>query len=120
MILESDQANDDQRRKSIFTDLANAFNALREYYRTRRAQSSLNVASTSSASSTPYFSFVLWSLVAIKVYQFYQYLFGISIFIIIYKIIKYLLIVIYNYLARQESVQCIIQQIIQFLRVRYE
>jgi hypothetical protein len=106
--------NDAPHRTSIFTDLVNAFNHLRATYRPTQAQSS-----SPAASSTPYFSFVLWSLVAIKVYQFYRYLLGISMFIIIYKVIKYLLIEICIYLTRQNTVQNIIQQIIEFFQVRY-
>jgi hypothetical protein len=56
--------------------------------------------------------------VAIKVYQFYRYLFAILIFVIIYKIIKYSLIKTYFYLTRQERVQYLIQQIIHFLQIR--
>lgn len=108
-------SDDPPRRTSIFADIANAFNRLRASYNPTQAQSSLP-----AASSTPYFSFVLWSLVAIKVYQFYRYLLGISMFIIIYKIIKYLLIKIYIYLTEQETVQYLIKQIIEFVQVRYE
>lgn len=107
--------NENQRRKSIFSNLVDSFNRLREYFRTKRAQSSSFIP---SASSTPYFTFVLWLLLAIKVYQFYQYLIAISVFVIIYEIIKFLLIKFYNYLIRQETVQYIIQQIIQFLQDR--
>jgi hypothetical protein len=118
--LESDRSDDNQRRRSIFTDLINIFYRLRVYYRAKRAQASLPASSTTSALSTPYFTFVLWSLVAIKVYQFYWYLILVLFFVIIYKIIKYLLICGYICLTRQPRVQCIIQQIINFLQVRYE
>ncbi|CAF1499805.1 unnamed protein product, partial [Rotaria sordida] len=113
-----DASNDNERRKSIFTNLVNTFNRIRTYYHVRGEQSSLPVTSTSSASSTPYFTFVLWSLVAIKVYQFYWYLGRILIFVIIYKIIKKILFETYIYLMRQQSVQCIIQRIINFLKDR--
>ncbi|CAF5118452.1 unnamed protein product, partial [Rotaria sp. Silwood1] len=54
------------------------------------------------------------TLVAIKVYQFYQYLIPISIFIIIYKFIKYILLYIYSYLSRQKR----IEYIIHFWKIR--
>ncbi|CAF3503185.1 unnamed protein product [Rotaria sp. Silwood1] len=117
-IVQSDPSDDNERRKSIFTDLINTYNRMRAYYHVGPEQSSLPVASTSSASSTPYFTFVLWSLVAIKVYQFYWYLGRILIFVIIYKVIKKILIETYIYLMKQESVQYIIQRIIDYLQTR--
>jgi hypothetical protein len=98
--------------------MADIFNQIRAYYHYKREQASLNVKYTSSASSTPYFTFVLWSLLAIKIYQFYWYLIPIPLLIIIYKIIKCFLIYTYIYLTRQSRVQCIIQQIIDFIQVR--
>ena len=44
---------------------------------------------TEQGQSTPYFAFVFWSLLAVKIYQFYRYLLQILIFVVIYKIIKY-------------------------------
>jgi hypothetical protein len=76
------------------------------------------VIPSSCSSSTPYFSFILWSLVAIKVYQFYWYLIPISIFIIIYKIIKCVILYTYIYLNNQARLKYIIQRIIKFYDIR--
>ncbi|CAF0779991.1 unnamed protein product [Adineta steineri] len=116
--VQSNSSDDNQPRKSVFTDVVNVFNQMRAYYRIKRAQAQLSVTSNTSSFSTPYFTFVLWSLVAIKVYQFYWYLIMILFFVIIYKIIKCLLIKTYFYLTRQESVQNVIQQITKFLQDR--
>lgn len=71
-----------------------------------------------AASSTPYFSFILWSLVATKIYQFYHYLFAIFVFVVIYTIIKYLLKHLMKYLWQQQVVKNIVQQVREFFRVR--
>lgn len=117
-IAEPNAADAEPRRRSVFTDAVDVFNFIRAYYRTKRAQAQASTTATSSAFSTPYFTFVLWSLVAIKVYQFYWYLFSFALFVIIYKIIKYLLIKTYLYLTQQEGVQNIAKRVIDFLQAR--
>lgn len=117
------QSNPDSTDKTnehgaFFTDTVNVFNQIRAYYNTRSENSSQPVTSTSSASSTPYFTFLLWLLIAIKVYQFQWYFIRLLIFVITYQIIKRSLIKIYNYLIRQESIQLIVKRIIEFLQVR--
>ena len=71
-----------------------------------------------AASSTPYFSFILWSLVATKIYQFYHYLFAIFIFVVIYTIIKSVFTHLTKYLWKQQVVKKIVQQVGDFFRVR--
>ena len=97
-ILGSDQSETDAQRRSVQS----------------RASSPVN----SSASSTPYFTFVFWSLVAIKVYQFYWYLIPIPLLVITYKIIKYSVIYTWFYLTRQARIQVFIGQVRDFLQVR--
>jgi hypothetical protein len=72
----------------------------------------------SSSSSATYFTFVLYSLVAIKVYQFYWYLIPLSIFVAIYKSIKRVLLYTYIYLSRQACIQNLIQQFFRFWHAR--
>ncbi len=74
--------------------------------------------STISSSSTRYFAFIFWSLIAIKLYDFCWYLIPISIFIIIYKISKCLLFYTYIYFNSQTYIQCLIQRIIYFWIIR--
>ncbi|CAF0871781.1 unnamed protein product [Rotaria sordida] len=105
----------DQCRESIFTNLINVFRRIRAYFQNK---SSLPDIPSSSSSSASYFTFVLWSLIAIKVYQFYQYLIPILIFIIIYKVIKYFLLYTYSYLCQQIYIKYIIQRIIHFWKIR--
>lgn len=71
-----------------------------------------------TASSTPYFSFILWSLVATKIYQFYHYLFAIFVFVVIYTIIKYLVSHLAKYLWKQQVVKNIVKQVEEFFQVR--
>ncbi|CAF3718103.1 unnamed protein product [Rotaria sp. Silwood1] len=97
--IESQSSKVDQYRKSIFS----IFRCIRVYFHIKSSSSTI-----SSSSSTFYFTFILWTLVAIKVYQFYQYLIPISIFIIIYKFIKYILLYTYSYLSRQKCIEYII------------
>lgn len=92
----------------------NVFRCIQIYFHTK----SVSPKISSSSSSTRYFTFVLWSLVAIKVYEFSWYLIPISIFIVIYKIIKSLLLYIFIYLNRQTRLKYIFQQIINFLKTR--
>ncbi|CAF0818130.1 unnamed protein product [Adineta ricciae] len=109
-----DQPNDTNDQPSR----AFIFAWIRSYFATRQTADQSPTTALSSAVSAPYFTFVLWSLVAIKVYRFYGYLISILLFVVIYKIIKFLLIKTYDYLIRQESVQYVIQQAILFLQVR--
>jgi len=110
--LEPDRTKLTQHQESILSYIINRFRRLGNYFHSEPALSVI------SSSSTPYFAFVLWSFVAIKVYQFYWYLIPISIFIIIYKSIKCFFLHIYTYFSRQERIKCIIQQIIAFWKVR--
>jgi hypothetical protein len=89
--------------------LTNLIHVFRIYFQTKSV-----LPTPSLSSSTPYFTCVLWFLVAIKVYQFSWYLIPISIFIIIYKIMKYCLFYIYTYLTSE----IIIQRVIYFFDMR--
>ena len=71
-----------------------------------------------SASSTPYFTILLWALFALKVYQFYQYIIGIAILFVIYQVIKYSLIQIYHLLHRQPRVQQLWHETTDFYEAR--
>ncbi|CAF3440966.1 unnamed protein product [Rotaria socialis] len=117
-IVQSESTNDNEGRKSIFTYFINIFYGVRTSNHVTQEQSSVTDTSNSSASSTPYFKFIFWSLVAIKFYEGHWFLVRILIFVSIYTTIKKLLIITYIYLTRQESVQCLIQRIIEFLQVR--
>ena len=86
---------------------------VRTYFHRRSVPSSI-----SSFSSTRYFKFVLWSLVAIKVYDFSWYLIPISIFIIIYKLIKSSLFYTYTYFIAQVRVKSLIQRLRNFWHIR--
>ncbi|CAF3389412.1 unnamed protein product, partial [Rotaria sp. Silwood2] len=114
ILLEYQSSKVNQCQGSIFSNLTNVFRRIRTYFHSKSSPSTIS----SSSSSTSYFTFVLWSLIAIKVYQFYQYLIPISIFIIIYKIIKYFLLYTYSYLSRQTRTKYIIQRIIRFWKIR--
>ena len=71
-----------------------------------------------SASSTPYFTILLWALFALKVYQFYQYIIGVAILFVIYQAIKYLLIKIYHLFNRQPRAQKFWNEMTDFYEAR--
>ncbi|CAF1029362.1 unnamed protein product [Adineta steineri] len=106
-----------QSQEPILIHTINRFERIRNYFHIKSTLSN-NTSSSSSSSSAPYFSFVIWSFVAIKIYQFYWYLIPISIFVIIYKIIKYFLLYTYTYLSQQTHVQHIIQRFSNFWKIR--
>lgn len=118
LFVEPNDTDDQQHRAFIFTLVRDIFAWIRSYFPTRPAVDQSPTTALSSALSSPYFTFVLWSLIAMKVYRFYVYLISILLFVVIYKIIKFLLIKTYDYLIKQESVQYVIQQTILFLQVR--
>ena len=86
-------------RKSIFTNLINLFQKVRI---SDNPESSERKSATSS--STPYFKFIFWSLIALKIYQFYYYLAFLVILVPTYISIKYLLNQLWKYLIQQESI----------------
>lgn len=100
--IERNPSQDDERlrRKSIFTNLVNFF----QRFQTTNNSVSVERKSTAS-SSTPYFTFIFWSLIAIKIYQFGYYLAFLVILVPSYLLIKYLLIQLSTYLIQQESIK---------------
>ncbi|CAF1179897.1 unnamed protein product [Adineta ricciae] len=113
---QSSSSQVNQHQQTILIRTCNCFNHFRTYLHMKRTKTILS----SSSSSTTYFNFVLWSFMAIKVYQFYWYLIPISIFVVTYKSIKYLLLNLYIYLRRQVCSQDLIQRFIQFWKIRRE
>ena len=104
----------EQRRSSILAALTNVTSRLTAFFKPKEEVTS----SAPSASSTPYFALVFWSLLAIKVHQFYWYLILIPCLVIIYKQVKAVLIILYHYLLAQERVQSVIKQVLNFLEKR--
>ncbi|UJR31955.1 hypothetical protein I4U23_019428 [Adineta vaga] len=102
---------------SMHIKIFNTFDRFRIYL---QMKTRTTVISSSSSSSTTYFSFIFWSFMALKIYQFYWYLIPISLFIIIYKIIKCFLLYTCIYFNRQGRLQHIIQRFIQFWKNRRE
>lgn len=74
---------------------------------------------SSSGSSTRYFAFLLWALLAIKIHEISWYFIPISIFIIVYKTIKFLLIVVHAYLTSQKTFVCLCERVKHFWTVRH-
>jgi hypothetical protein len=109
--LESDRLEFTQHENFIFP----IFQHIRTYI---HKKSVLSTISSSSSSSTRYFAFVFWSLIAIKVYDFCWYLILISIFLVVYKILKCLLFYIYTYFTAQACMKYIIQRMISFWILR--
>ena len=106
------QTDECPRQTSLFTRIANVFNDL-THHSTNETETELP-----TASSTPYFHFVLWALVATKVYQLWQHHVGFFVFVVIYFIIKRFLILLITVLSEQETVTRVLEQIKEFLRVR--
>lgn len=74
---------------------------------------------SSNGSSTRYFAFILWSLLAIKIHEFSWYFIPISIFIILYKMIKFLLLSFRTYLTSQKSFLYLGERMKHFWTVRH-
>lgn len=116
----TNRKRDEERKGSIAVSLASILmKLLRPSDRIRVYLRGATVKRSSSlSSSTACFTFVLCSLVAIKIYQFYWYLIPVCIVVVIYKVIKSTLIYTYTHLSQQTRVQQLIQHLIRFCQIR--
>ena len=115
LFLEFDRLKSTQNSKSIIIKLLHICQCIRIYFH-KKSNSSARYSFRSS--STSYFTFIFCSLIAIKVYDFSWYLIPFSIFIIIYKILKNLLVYTFNYVRSQERLKQTFNYFIEFWQIR--
>lgn len=89
------------------------FQRIRTYFFTKSP-----LSSSSPSSSARYFTFILWSLLAVKIHDFSWYFIPISIFIIFYKSVKGLFIASFSYLTSRDYFHSLVKRIRRFCTVR--